>query len=131
MPFGSGVKGKGKRLVVSVDKENTALNKILKMSDSEVSRQQFRIKSTVFQFCAPEDKAVMVTDEASKLVQCFLVLGNWKHTNCFNTGNVGLDTSCAYGVAQEVHFRLAKSTFCCVDDHGQISAERACEGVEF
>ena len=48
MPFGTGVKCKGKRLAISVDIENTALNKILEMSDSELSSQQLTIKGTVF-----------------------------------------------------------------------------------
>ena len=38
----------GKRLVVSVDVENMALNKILEMSDIELSSQQLTIKGTVF-----------------------------------------------------------------------------------
>jgi len=50
MPFSTGVKRKSKGLVVGVDMENTAFNKILEMSDSKVSSQQFTIKRTVFQF---------------------------------------------------------------------------------
>ena len=42
-------------------------------------------------------------EEANKLLQCFVVLGNWKRANRFNMGNVGTDSSCANGVAQEVH----------------------------
>ena len=47
---------------------------------------------------------MVVIDEANKLVQLFLALGNWKPTNRFNTGNMGRDTSCANGGAQKVHF---------------------------
>ena len=50
-----------------------------------------------------EDKAVAEIEEANKLLQCFVVLGNWKRANRFNMGNVGTDSSCANGVAQEVH----------------------------
>lgn len=39
--------------MVSIDMENTALNKILEMWDCKVISQQFTIKITVFQFRRP------------------------------------------------------------------------------
>ena len=41
---------------------------------------------------------MVIIDEAHKLVQRFLVLGNWKCANRLNTGDVGTDTSCADGM---------------------------------
>lgn len=124
------------------------------MSDSKVSSQQFMIKDTVFQFRRvqllwKEDKfplsinelfkhyshsrfCVLVIDEANKLVQCFLVLGNWKRANCFSMSFGHMDTSCSNSMAQEFHFWLTKHYMLLGwrKDYGHTSAERGFGSVK-
>ena len=59
---------------------------------------------------------MVVVDKANKLMQRSLVLGNREGANCLNTSQMGSDAISVNGMAQEIHFRLSKLTFCGVDD---------------
>ena len=59
---------------------------------------------------------MLEVDKANKLMECSLVLGHREGVNRLNTSQVGSDAIGVKGMAQEIHFRPSKLTFCGVDD---------------